>query len=61
MQTKFILPENEMPEAWYNILADLPAPPAPALHPATKQSIGPDDQASLFPIVLIVQSFNDAR
>jgi len=55
MQTKFILEENEIPEAWYNIVADLPQPPAPVIHPGTKQPIGPADLAPLFPMALIQQ------
>ena len=61
MQTKFILPENEMPEAWYNIVADLPSPPAPVLHPGTKQPIGPDDLAPLFPMEIIGQEVSTER
>ena len=55
MQTKFILSENELPEAWYNIVADLPSPPAPSINPGTRQPIGPDDLAPLFPTALIGQ------
>ena len=29
-QTKFILPEDRIPRAWYNIAADLPVPLPPA-------------------------------
>jgi len=36
-QTKFVLPEKEMPTHWYNIQADLPEPLPPLLHPATKE------------------------
>ena len=61
MQTKFILPENEMPEAWYNIVADLPSPPAPVLNPGTKQPIGPDDLAPLFPMEIIGQEVSTER
>ncbi len=52
---KFILPESKIPEAWYNIVPDLPRPPSPPLHPGTKQPIGPDDLAPLFPMALIGQ------
>ncbi len=55
MQTKFILPESELPESWYNIVADLPVPPPAVIHPATKQPIGPEDLAPLFPMALIGQ------
>jgi tryptophan synthase beta chain len=55
MQTKFILQESELPEAWYNIVADLPSPPPPVMHPGTRQPIGPEDLAPLFPMALIQQ------
>jgi len=54
-RTKFILDEKEMPVVWYNILADLPEPLPPVLHPATGKPIGPDDLAPLFPMALIKQ------
>ena len=53
--TKFLLDEDRIPRAWYNIVADLPNPPAPVLHPGTKQPVGPDDLAPLFPMSLIAQ------
>lgn len=53
--TKFLLDEDRIPRAWYNIVADMPNPPAPVLHPATKQPVGPDDLAPLFPMSLIAQ------
>ncbi len=37
VHTKYLLSEDEMPRAWYNIAADLPRPPEPVLHPGTKQ------------------------
>jgi tryptophan synthase beta chain len=61
MQTKFILQESELPEAWYNIVADLPQPPAPVMHPGTKQPIGPADLAPLFPMALIQQEVSAER
>ncbi len=54
-QTKIILPESEMPQAWYNIQPDLPAPLAPPLNPGTGQPIGPEDLAPIFPMELIKQ------
>jgi tryptophan synthase beta chain len=54
-ETKFLLPENAIPERWYNIAADLPNAPQPVLHPGTGQPIGPDDLAPLFPMALILQ------
>lgn len=46
---KYLLDERQLPTAWYNIVADLPTPPAPPLHPGTTQPIGPADLAPLFP------------
>ena len=55
LQHKVNLDESEMPTRWYNILHDLPTPPPPVLHPGTKQPVGPDDLAPLFPMELIAQ------
>ena len=52
---KYTLPETAIPKSYYNIIADLPTPPPPALHPGTGQPIGPDDLAPLFPMALIMQ------
>jgi tryptophan synthase beta chain len=60
-QTKFVLPEDRIPRAWYNIAADLPEPPAPVLHPGTGQPIGPADLAPLFPMALILQEVSAER
>ena len=54
-QTKVFLNESEMPRQWYNIVADLPTPMSPPLHPGTGQPVGPDDLAPVFPINLIEQ------
>ena len=58
---KYFLPESEMPKNWYNIVADLPQPPPPVLHPGTGQPIGPDDLAPLFPMDLILQEVSAER
>ena len=60
-QTKFLLDESRIPRAWYNIVPDLPVPPAPVLHPGTGQPIGPDDLAPLFPMALIGQEVSADR
>jgi tryptophan synthase beta chain len=59
--TKILLEESELPGAWYNIIPDLPSPPAPVLHPGTGQPIGPDDLAPLFPMALIAQEVSGER
>jgi len=60
-QVKFTLGEDRIPRAWYNIMADLPAPPPPVLHPGTGQPIGPSDLAPLFPMALILQEVSAER
>ncbi|MCP3931275.1 MAG: TrpB-like pyridoxal phosphate-dependent enzyme [Bacteroidetes bacterium] len=52
---KILLSENEIPEKWYNILADMPNKPLPPLNPATLEPIGPGDLSPLFPMALIEQ------
>ena len=58
---KYILDETRIPKRWYNIAADLPKPLPPVLHPGTKQPIGPDDLAPLFPMALIGQEVSTER
>src|SRR6266496_4545025 len=59
--TKYTLTEEEMPRTWYNIMADMPNPPAPVLHPGTGQPVGPADLAPLFPMALIMQEVSTER
>ncbi|MCL2338099.1 MAG: TrpB-like pyridoxal-phosphate dependent enzyme, partial [Firmicutes bacterium] len=42
-EVKIMLTEKEIPEKWYNVMADMPNLPKPPLNPATKQPIGPED------------------
>ncbi len=58
---KYLLTEERIPKYWYNLVADLPSPPPPVLHPGTKQSVGLDDLAPLFPTSLIAQEFSTER
>ena len=58
---QYNLPQERIPRAWYNVLADLPTPLAPPLHPGTLQPIGPDDLAPLFPMALIMQEVSTER
>jgi tryptophan synthase beta chain len=52
---KIVLPESEIPRQWYNIMADMPTPMEPPLHPGTGQPAGPDDLSPIFPMALIEQ------
>jgi tryptophan synthase beta chain len=58
---KYLLDESRIPKAWYNLMADLPSPPPPVLHPGTMQPVGPDDLAPLFPAALIMQEVSTER
>ena len=58
---KYVLDEAHLPKYWYNIVADLPAPPPPVLHPGTLQPVSPDDLAPLFPLELIKQEVATER
>jgi tryptophan synthase beta chain len=60
-RTKFLLDEKDIPTKWYNIQADLKTPAPPVLHPGTKQPIGPQDLAPLFPMELIKQEVSQQR
>ncbi len=60
-ETKYLLSEKQIPDAWYNIQADLPQPLPPVIHPGTGEPIGPDDLAPLFPMALIGQEVSQER
>ncbi|MDT7631667.1 MAG: tryptophan synthase beta chain [Pseudonocardiales bacterium] len=53
--SRWTLPPNEIPTAWFNVTPHLPTPLQPPLHPGTREPIGPDDLAPLFPMALIGQ------
>jgi tryptophan synthase beta chain len=53
--TKITLPESDIPTHFYNIAPDLPTPMPPPLHPGTRQPIGPEALAPIFPMGLIGQ------
>jgi len=59
--TKYLLPEDRIPKAWYNIAADIPQPLPPPLHPGTGQPIGPADLSAIFPMALIGQEVSADR
>ncbi len=50
-----------LPNRWYNIMADLPQTPPPALHPLTKEPLGSQDLAALFPMACIEQEVSTER
>ncbi len=58
---RIVLSEKEMPQQWYNIQADMPNKPLPPLNPATREPIGPDALAAVFPMELIKQEVSTER
>jgi len=60
-QVKYLLDEIQIPRDWYNIVADLPRPPDPVLHPGTLKPVGPQDLEPLFPMALIQQEVATER
>ena len=58
---KVVLNPDELPTKWYNILADLPAPFPPYLHPGTKEPVGPPDMIPFFPVGLLQQEVSQER
>ena len=61
LHIQYVLDQDEMPRAWYNILPDLPRPLMPAVHPGTGKPATPDDFAPLFPMALIMQEVSQER
>jgi tryptophan synthase beta chain len=55
---RYHLPADRLPTAWFNALPRLPEPLQPPLHPATREPIGPDALAPLFPMALIAQEMS---
>jgi len=58
---KVLLDVSELPKVYYNILPDLPAPLPPPLNPATREPIGPDALAPIFPKEIIRQEVSQNR
>ncbi len=61
MSKKIFLSENEIPEKWYNIVADMVNKPLPPLNPATKQILTPEDLEPVFAKELIKQEMSQER
>ncbi len=55
---RFLLRDDQIPTAWFNMLPRLDSPLQPPLHPGTKEPVGPDDLAPLFPMALIMQEMS---
>lgn len=61
MSKKIFLSENEIPEKWYNIVADMVNKPLPPLNPATKEILSAEDLEPIFAKELIQQEMSQDR
>jgi len=52
---------DEMPDSWYNILADFPEPLPPPLDPKTLQPINPESLFRIFAKELVLQEASTTR
>jgi len=61
MKTRVMLDQDEIPTKWYNVASDMKEPLPPPLNPATKEPIGPEALAAIFPMELIKQEVATER
>jgi tryptophan synthase beta chain len=59
-QIKILLDENEIPRDWYNVVADLPNPPAPPLGPDGRP-FDPGSLTAIFPEAIVEQEVSRQR
>ena len=56
---KIYLNEKEMPEAWYNVRADMKKKPAPLLNPGTGKPCTAEELSHVFCDELVKQELNE--
>ena len=56
---KIYLSENEIPEAWYNVRADMKTKPAPLLNPGTGQPMTAEELSAVFCDELVAQELDN--
>ncbi|MEM2211641.1 MAG: TrpB-like pyridoxal phosphate-dependent enzyme [Nitrososphaerales archaeon] len=61
MNKKIVLPEDDIPSKWYNIVPDLPSPLPPPINPQTCEPINPKDLEVIFPKEIIKQEMSQDR
>ena len=61
MVRKVLLPDEETPKEWYNILPDLPKPLPPPIDPSTKKPVEPAKLEVLFAKELVRQEMSNER
>lgn len=57
-QKRFFLQDNELPQQWYNILADMKTKPEPLLNPMTKQPATLEELSQIFATECCRQELN---
>lgn len=57
-QKRFFLPDSELPQQWYNIVADMPQKPQPLLNPQTRQPAKLDELSQIFATECCRQELN---
>jgi tryptophan synthase beta chain len=60
-RTRFILDEDDLPRAWYNINPDMPVSPGPVLHPQTHEPVTPEFLGALFPMRFVGEAVSLER
>jgi tryptophan synthase beta chain len=60
-ERRILLAARDLPEAWYNVVADLPQPLPPHRHPATGEPVTAADMRAIFPPALIEQEVSTQR
>ena len=61
MHTTFTLTQNQIPTHWYNIIADMPVPMEPPLHPGTRKPATLEDMIAIFPENIVTQEMSPER
>ncbi len=56
---KIYLEENELPDSWYNVRADMKNKPAPLLNPATYEPMTAEDLSAVFCKELVAQELDN--
>jgi tryptophan synthase beta chain len=59
--TRFDLSQKDIPEAWYNIAADVPEPMPLHLHPGTQQPVPPEMMETIFSKGVVEQELSTER
>lgn len=57
-QKRFFLSDSELPQQWYNIVADMPQKPQPLLNPQTRQPAKLDELSQIFATECCRQELN---